>query len=34
MTVKEKALPLTALFTAKPGRYRPADKTLAFLDSL
>jgi len=34
MTIKEKALALTAPLTAKPGRYRPTDKTLAFLDSL
>ena len=34
MTIKEKALALTAPVTAKPGRYRPTDKVLAFLDSL
>ena len=34
MTIKEKALALTRPVTAKPGRYRPTDKTLAFLDSL
>jgi site-specific recombinase XerD len=34
MTIKEKALALTTPVTAKPGRYRPTDKTLAFLDSL
>lgn len=34
MTIKEKALALTAPITAKPGRYRPGDKVLAFLDSL
>jgi site-specific recombinase XerD len=34
MTLKEKALALTAPVTAQPGRYRPADKILAFLDSL
>jgi site-specific recombinase XerD len=34
MTIKEKALALTAPVTARPGRYRPTDKTLAFLDSL
>lgn len=34
MTLKEKALALTAPITARPGRYRPADKILAFLDSL
>lgn len=34
MTIKEKALALTTPVTAKPGRYRPTDKILAFLDSL
>ena len=34
MTIKEKALSLTTPVTAKPGRYRPVDTTLAFLDSL
>ena len=34
ITIKERALALTSPATAKPGRYRPADKTLAFLDSL
>ena len=34
MTIKEKALALTTPVTARPGRYRPTDKTLAFLDSL
>ena len=34
MAIKEKALALTRPVTAKPGRYRPTDKTLAFLDSL
>jgi site-specific recombinase XerD len=34
MSTKEKALALTTPLTAKPGRYRPTDKTLAFLDSL
>ena len=34
MTIKEKALALTAPVSAKPGRYRPAGKILAFLDSL
>jgi hypothetical protein len=34
MTVKEKALALTTPVTAKPGRYRPTDTTLAFLESL
>ena len=34
MTIKRRALERTTPATAKPGRYRPADKTLAFLDSL
>lgn len=34
ITIKERALALTAPATAKPGRYRPTDKTLAFLESL
>jgi hypothetical protein len=34
MTIKEKALALTAPINATPGRYRPTDKVLAFLDSL
>ncbi|MEU4217326.1 tyrosine-type recombinase/integrase [Actinoplanes sp. NPDC026623] len=34
MSTKEQALALTTPLTAKPGRYRPADKTLAFLDGL
>jgi integrase len=34
MTIKEKALALTTPVTAKLGRFRPTDKTLAFLDSL
>lgn len=34
LTIKERALALTSPATAKPGRYRPADKTLAFLESL
>ncbi len=34
MTLKEKALALTGPVTAEPGRYRPTDKILAFLDSL
>lgn len=34
MTIKKKALALTTPVTAKPGRYQPADKILAFLDSL
>ena len=34
MSTKEKALALTTPITTRPGRYRPTDKTLAFLDSL
>ena len=34
MTIKEKALALTTPATARPGRYRPPDKVLAFLESL
>jgi integrase len=34
MSTKEEALALTTPLTAKPGRYRPTDKTLAFLDGL
>jgi site-specific recombinase XerD len=34
MTIKEKALALTTPAGAKPGRYRPTDKILAFLESL
>lgn len=34
MTIKEKALALTTPVTARPGRYRPTDKILAFLDGL
>ena len=34
MTIKEKALALTTPVTVKPGRYRPTDNVLAFLDSL
>ncbi|WP_405614676.1 tyrosine-type recombinase/integrase [Streptomyces sp. NBC_01508] len=34
MTIKEKALALTTPVTARPGRYRPTDKLLAFLDRL
>jgi site-specific recombinase XerD len=34
MSIKEKALALTTPAAAPPGRYRPSDKTLAFLDSL
>jgi site-specific recombinase XerD len=34
MSIKEKALALTTPAGARPGRYRPPDKILAFLDSL
>ncbi|MFJ2746272.1 tyrosine-type recombinase/integrase [Streptomyces sp. NPDC087440] len=34
MTIKEKALALTAPVTTRPGRYRPTDEALAFLDRL
>ena len=34
ITIKEKALALTTPTTAKPGRYQPPDKILAFLESL
>ena len=34
ITIKEKALAQTAPLHVKPGRYRPADKILAFLESL
>lgn len=34
MTIKEKALALTAPVTAQPGRYQPSDMVLAFLDRL
>lgn len=34
MALKEKALSLTAPPNTKPGRYRPSDKLLAFLESL
>ncbi|GAA4264340.1 tyrosine-type recombinase/integrase [Dactylosporangium darangshiense] len=34
MSTKEKALALTTPITTQPGRYRPTDKTLAFLDGL
>lgn len=34
ITMKEKALALTTPTAAKPGRYRPPDTVLAFLDSL
>lgn len=34
ITMKEKALAMTTPATVAPGRYRPTDKVLAFLDSL
>ena len=34
MTINEKALALTTPATARPGRYRPPDKVLAFLERL
>lgn len=34
ISIKEKALALTTPTTAPPGRYRPPDKVLAFLESL
>ena len=34
ITIKEKALSLTTPAAAKPGRYRPTGKMLAFLESL
>lgn len=34
LTIKEKALALTTPASAPPGRYRPPDKLLAFLESL
>lgn len=34
MTIKERALARTAPHNTKPGRYRPPDQLLAFLDSL
>ena len=34
LAVKEKALARTAPFGTTPGRYKPADTLLAFLDSL
>ncbi|MHB8508608.1 MAG: tyrosine-type recombinase/integrase [Candidatus Dormibacteria bacterium] len=34
LTIKERALALTAPADVKPGRYRPADTMLAFLESL
>jgi site-specific recombinase XerD len=34
LTIKEKALALTTPTSAQPGRYRPPDKIIAFLESL
>jgi hypothetical protein len=34
MTIKQRALELTAQASTPPGRYRPNDAVLAFLDSL
>jgi integrase/recombinase XerD len=34
MTIKERALARTIPPTAKPGRYQPPDKLLAFLEAL
>jgi len=34
MAIKEKAISLTAPPNTKPGRYRPPDKLLAFLEAL
>jgi integrase/recombinase XerD len=34
MTIKERALARTAPFNTKPGRYRPTDTLLAFLEGL
>ena len=34
LAIKEKALARTTPPTAKPGRYRPTDRVLAFLDAL
>ena len=34
MTIKQKALDLTTPASTPPGRYRPADPLLAFLESL
>ena len=34
ISIKEKALALTTPASGKPGRYRPTDKVLAFLDAL
>ncbi len=34
MSIKERALAGTAPLHTKPGRYRPSDRLLAFLDNL
>jgi integrase len=34
MTIKERALALTAPPSVRPGRYKPPDTVLAFLDNL
>jgi hypothetical protein len=34
ISIKERALALTTPATAKPGRYHPTDKMLAFLEGL
>ena len=34
ISIKEKALALTTPTSARPGRYQPPDKVLAFLESL
>jgi integrase/recombinase XerC len=34
MTIKQRALELTAQVATPPGRYRPNDAVLAFLESL
>ena len=34
ISIKERALALTTPAAVKPGRYRPTDKMLAFLESL
>ena len=34
MTIKQRALELTAQASTPPGRYRPKDAVLAFLESL
>ena len=34
MTIKQRALELTAQVSTPPGRYRPKDAVLAFLESL